>query len=79
MIGESGVGKTNILYRLTSDEFKEDTTATIAVEFAHKAITLKNGKKIGLQLWDTGLWSFTDKFSSIFLIIVQLDKKDLKL
>lgn len=52
LIGESGVGKTNIVSQYVRHTFSLNSTATIGVEFANKAIEV-NGKKINLQLWDT--------------------------
>lgn len=53
MIGDSGVGKTNILSRYTKNEFNIDSKATVGVEFASKCITI-DGKVIKAQIWDTG-------------------------
>lgn len=56
IIGESGVGKSNILSRYVSNKFKTDTATTIGVEFTIKTMQLTiNGKPISvkLQLWDT--------------------------
>jgi Ras-related protein Rab-11A len=52
LIGESAVGKTNLLLRLCKDEFKPDSTATVGVEFAKKIFTIDD-KKIKVQIWDT--------------------------
>jgi small GTP-binding protein len=52
LIGESGVGKTNLFTRFMRNEFKSDTTATIGIEFAIKNYEVKD-KIIKVQLWDT--------------------------
>lgn len=51
-IGDSGVGKTNIIYRYTKGEFLKDYNPTIGVDFS--TINLKvNDKIFHLELWDT--------------------------
>jgi len=52
LIGDSGVGKTNLLERLAHDRFKTGTKSTIGVEFDTKCFTV-DGKKIKAQIWDT--------------------------
>ncbi|KOB62733.1 hypothetical protein PFHG_04506, partial [Plasmodium falciparum HB3] len=52
-IGDSGVGKSNLLSRFTRDEFNLESKSTIGVEFATKSIQLKNNKIIKAQIWDT--------------------------
>lgn len=52
IIGDSGVGKTNILIRFCEDKFKSSYVATIGVDFKIKTIDVK-GKPIKLQIWDT--------------------------
>ena len=52
LIGESGVGKSNMLSRFTKNEFNLESKATIGVEFATKCITF-NKKVIKSQIWDT--------------------------
>jgi small GTP-binding protein len=52
LIGDSGVGKSNILSRFTRQEFNLDTKTTIGVEFAQKTISI-DGKLIRAQIWDT--------------------------
>lgn len=52
LIGDSGVGKTNLLSQLTRKEFSSDTKATIGVEFATKTFTI-DGSLIKAQIWDT--------------------------
>ncbi|EGR31367.1 hypothetical protein IMG5_111720 [Ichthyophthirius multifiliis] len=52
IIGDSGVGKTNILSRFTKDEFSIESKPTIGVEFATKTV-LNDNKLIKAQIWDT--------------------------
>ena len=52
VIGDSGVGKTNILLRFTKNEFNLGCKPTIGVEFATKTIQV-DGKNIKAQIWDT--------------------------
>lgn len=53
LIGDSNVGKTNILSRFTKDEFNFDSKATVGVEFSTKCIKI-NKAMIKAQIWDTG-------------------------
>ncbi|CAG2175166.1 unnamed protein product [Oppiella nova] len=52
LIGDSGVGKTCILFRLTEDAFSTTSISTIGIDFKVRTIEL-DGKKIKLQIWDT--------------------------
>ncbi|KAG6486535.1 ras-related protein RABA3-like [Zingiber officinale] len=52
VIGDSAVGKTQLLGRFTKDEFYFDSKSTIGVEFQTRTITL-NKKRIKAQIWDT--------------------------
>jgi len=45
IIGDSGVGKTNILTRFTEGKFNLESKATIGVEFSSRTLTM-NGMKI---------------------------------
>jgi len=51
LIGDSGVGKSNLLTRFTRDEFKQDSKSTIGVEFATQTIQVDR-KNIKAQIWD---------------------------
>jgi len=53
VIGDSGVGKTNIITRFTTNEFIVENKATIGVEFGHAEFKLADGIKIKVQIWDT--------------------------
>ena len=52
LIGDSGVGKSNLLSRFTRTEFNLESKSTIGVEFATKSIQTE-GKTIKAQIWDT--------------------------
>ncbi len=53
MIGDSGVGKSNLLSRFTRNEFNLESKSTIGVEFATRSITV-DAKTVKAQIWDTG-------------------------
>ncbi|CAG7846820.1 Ras-related protein Rab-11B Flags: Precursor [Serendipita indica DSM 11827] len=53
LIGDSGVGKSNLLSRFTRNEFNLDSKSTIGVEFATRSINV-DGKTVKAQIWDTG-------------------------
>lgn len=52
LIGDSGVGKSNILSRFVRNDFSLDSKSTIGVEFGTKTLEV-DGKKIKTQIWDT--------------------------
>jgi len=52
LIGDSGVGKSNLLSRFTRNEFNLESKSTIGVEFATKSIQ-SDSKTIKAQIWDT--------------------------
>jgi small GTP-binding protein len=68
LIGDSGVGKSNLLSRFTRNEFNLESKSTIGVEFATRSIQVLygaspqqsatdcrqvDGKTIKAQIWDT--------------------------
>ena len=53
LVGDSGVGKTNLLSRFYKNEFNLESRATIGVEFAAKTLTTESGEVIKAQIWDT--------------------------
>lgn len=82
MIGDSGVGKTCILHKLDKDEFKINTTPTLAIDFKLKVMDI-NGKKLKMQFWDTagqerfrtltqGYFSGTFKYLRLIFIISKM-------
>jgi len=52
LIGDSGVGKSNLLSRFTRNEFNLESKSTIGVEFATRSIQVE-GKIVKAQIWDT--------------------------
>lgn len=52
LIGDSGVGKSNLLTRFTRNEFNMESRSTIGVEFATRTTEI-DGKRIKAQIWDT--------------------------
>jgi small GTP-binding protein len=52
LVGDSGVGKTNLLTRFTRDEFASDSKATVGVEFATKTLRIDE-RVVRAQVWDT--------------------------
>ncbi|CAD5165600.1 unnamed protein product [Musa acuminata subsp. malaccensis] len=52
LIGDSGVGKSNLLSRFTRNEFNLESKSTIGVEFATRSITV-DAKVLKAQIWDT--------------------------
>ncbi|KAJ8398406.1 hypothetical protein AAFF_G00426610 [Aldrovandia affinis] len=52
LIGESGVGKSNLLSRFTKNEFNHDSRTTIGVEFSTRTVKLGT-VTVKAQIWDT--------------------------
>jgi small GTP-binding protein len=52
LIGDSGVGKTNIMSKYLKNQFMENSKATVGVEFGSKLFN-HQGHKIKAQIWDT--------------------------
>lgn len=50
LVGDSGVGKSNLLSRFTRDVFSMEDKSTIGVEFATRIITMADGKRIKAQV-----------------------------
>ncbi|CAL5328654.1 unnamed protein product [Camellia sinensis] len=51
VIGDSAVGKSNLLSRFARDEFDLHSKATVGVEFQTQVMEL-DGKEIKAQVWD---------------------------
>ena len=60
LVGDSGVGKSNLFLRYTKQEFNMNSKSTIGVEFATKSIPIPANaannptqKIVKAQIWDT--------------------------
>jgi Ras-related protein Rab-11A len=52
LIGDSAVGKSQILARFARNEFSLDSKATIGVEFQTRTLVIDN-RSVKAQIWDT--------------------------
>ena len=52
-LGDSSVGKTSFIVKFIDNNFTLNYIATVGLDYKHKEITLKSGKKIGLRIFDT--------------------------
>ena len=52
IVGDSGVGKTNLLTRYCDNTFEDNYVATVGVDFKLKVVDIE-GTRVRLQLWDT--------------------------
>ena len=82
IVGDSGVGKTNLIGRYLKNEYRQDTKATVGVEFGEKKFDI-NGLKIKAQLWDTAGQERYKAITSMYykgakgaLIVFDLSSKD---
>lgn len=52
VVGDSAVGKSNLLSRFARGEFDQNSKATIGVEFQTQVVVVQ-GKEVKAQVWDT--------------------------
>jgi small GTP-binding protein len=52
IIGDSSVGKSNIVLQFTENRFSDNYLATIGVDFKMKSVFVDKSK-LKLQIWDT--------------------------
>lgn len=48
-----GVGKTNIIQRYLTNEFKNEYHVTICSDFDSKEVQVSENERINIQIWDT--------------------------
>lgn len=53
LLGDSSVGKSNLLLRFIRNTFILDSKPTIGVEFFTKTVQIENNKLVKAQIWDT--------------------------
>lgn len=69
LIGDSGVGKSNLLSRFTKNEFSLESKSTIGVEFATRSLNV-DGKVVKAQIWDTAGQERFEKVSFTFVLLI---------
>lgn len=52
VVGDSGVGKTNLIRRFIQDDFQSNSKATVGVEFFSKSFKM-NDNVFKIEIWDT--------------------------
>ena len=62
ILGDSGVGKTSILYRYIYDKFDSSNLPTLGASFKSRVLQIPNEGDIKLNLWDT---AGQEKFKSL--------------
>jgi len=74
LIGDSGVGKSNLLSRFTKNEFNLESKSTIGVEFATRTLNV-DSKVIKAQIWDTA--GQERSFSQLSFTLILFNGSDL--
>ena len=68
LIGDSSTVKTSILLRFTENDFREDTSSTIGVDFKIVSMSLGNKKFAKMQIWDT---CGSERFKSLTMSFIK--------
>ncbi|PPD95698.1 hypothetical protein GOBAR_DD07307 [Gossypium barbadense] len=76
LIGDSGVGKSNLLSRFTRNEFSLESKSTIGVEFATRSLNV-DGKVIKAQIWDTAGQESVDL--TIILVVLAYENENISI
>ena len=53
VIGNAGVGKTSLMFKYVKDIFRQETNATVGIDYLQKKYTSKSGQKCKFKIWDT--------------------------
>ena len=54
LLGNKRVGKTTIINQYINNEFDPSLQTTIGVSFCNSLVEYEDGKKIELEIWDSG-------------------------
>ena len=65
LLGDSGVGKTNLISRFTKNMFSPNSKATIGVEFFIKTYKVNN-KILKIEIWDTARQERYKSITSVY-------------
>ena len=71
LLGECGVGKTNIILRFMKDEFDEDSISTTGSTYTMKVIE-KDNIKYRLNIWDTAGQEKYRSITNLFLKVASI-------
>ena len=81
LIGDASTGKTSIILRLIDDDFKEETSSTIGVDFKIVSLELEKNIYAKMQIWDTcgserfkSITSSFIKTCSAFILVFDLSR-----
>ena len=66
LLGSVGVGKSNILLRLSDDIFDENLPGTVGVDFRFFYHTTQDGKRVCIQFWDTAGQEKMESIAKLF-------------
>ena len=82
IIGDTAVGKSNILSRYVKDEFSSNSKSTVGVELGIKFLKIKN-TKTKIQIWDTAgqeryrsLTKFFFQGAKIAILVYDITRKE---
>ena len=53
MMGNSAVGKSNLVSVFVRSDFNTNSAQTVGIEFATQAVVLPGGQSVRVQIWDT--------------------------
>ena len=67
LVGNSGVGKTSIINRFHNNSYKDNISATIAMNYVEKKVKIK-GKKLTINIWDT---AGQEKYKSVNKLFIK--------
>lgn len=67
LLGDCGVGKTNIISRYTKNEFRQNSLSTNGASYANKMILI-DGMKYPINIWDT---AGQEKYRSVTKMFIQ--------
>lgn len=83
LVGASGVGKTSLVSAFFDQQFEKQTLPTVAPAFCSAEVSLSDGRKIELRMWDTAGQEQYQSVSQMFyrdaqvcLICYDLEAKD---
>jgi len=68
LLGQFGVGKTSLVKRYLEDLFKTDYIPTLGVQIKKKVLSLPEGRKVAMIIWDLEGFTSVEKIRSSYLL-----------